>query len=402
MINIRTTEPLAFLTAFLMCLITVMPFSASYYSYALGIFILFFIYELHSYLKKGIPFRLRLTRPEKILFLGIIVFYGLVFLSVLSNGNNKDFHKFTWELCLAVPAFLMWWIGSRYDIKNSSLLGMTIGMLIICLIGLKQYFGDPGIRIESLYAHPNHFGTMINLTAPFIIYMIGTIKKKSIQAIGAVTVGLEAVCLYLTSSRGAILGLAVGIALAGLFTAGLYHREISKKNMLRAGLVILLVILFGIFAFGKMEANRTEQHFGGERLPMIEASIEMWKDHKITGVGLAQWEVNYYGNYRPSGIQEEDVSMPHNMPLYFLSTTGILGFTGYAVFILAAIYSIASLSKTSPDRYWIMAVFTMFFTFFIQGFVDTTIINKIPARAFYAFLMLGLVAESHSRCKQKG
>lgn len=45
---------------------------------------------------------------------------------------------------------------------------------------------------------------------------------------------------------------------------------------------------------------------GGERTIMLESSYRMWKDHKLSGIGMAHWKENYYGPYRPENKPNAD------------------------------------------------------------------------------------------------
>lgn len=92
--------------------------------------------------------------------------------------------------------------------------------------------------------------------------------------------------------------------------------------------------------FGYMQNHRNTDmaRLGGERIFMLSSSYEMWKDHKLSGIGVNSWETYYYSDrYHPEGAQEQHLTMPHNMFIYFLSTAGIiggLGFIGYTILTL--------------------------------------------------------------------
>lgn len=58
----------------------------------------------------------------------------------------------------------------------------------------------------------------------------------------------------------------------------------------------------------------------------------MWKDHKIIGIGLANWKVAYEKEYILPEVKEHDLTMPHNVFMIFLSQTGIIGILDYFIF----------------------------------------------------------------------
>ena len=92
--------------------------------------------------------------------------------------------------------------------------------------------------------------------------------------------------------------------------------------------------------------------------------------------------------------------MPHNMPLFFLSTSGIVGFAGYGFFVIMSVVTLTQIVKMRKDAGFALAIYMVFLSFFLQGFVDTTIINKIPARMYFV-LMGSFIPLCYMRLKQK-
>ena len=92
--------------------------------------------------------------------------------------------------------------------------------------------------------------------------------------------------------------------------------------------------------------------------------------------------------------------MPHNMPLFFLSTSGIVGFAGYGFFVIMSAVTLTKIVKIRKDSSFALVVYMVFLSFFLQGVVDTTIINKIPARMYFA-LMVSFIPLCYMQLKQK-
>lgn len=398
MVNNDKMTVAANLSIFLMLIIIAWCFKASYFSYALVIFALFLIADGIYSLRQKCSFFPKRNKSFYIMAAGILGFYLLFILTAISHWNRLDLVKsFDYaELCF--PFFMTWWILTKYDAEKGFRWGILIGSIIACCIGLYQWHVNPGVRIESSYAHPNHFGTMINLTLPIIGYYMLKIKNHVYQILSACTMIMQLVCLYLTGSRGALLAL-VGAAIVGLIWVYACLRKYQNINVGKyIWISIIVVLIGGGFVFYHMEQQRninvikmaeTEQSItqtGGERAQMFRASIAMWEDHKILGVGAGHWGEAYYGPYRPSDIHEEGHSMPHNMPLFFLSTGGIVGFAGYGIFIILTAVTLTKIVKKEKDSAFGLAVYMVFLSFFLQGLVDTTIINKIPARMYFALL----------------
>lgn len=361
-------------------------FKASYFSFAIGLFTLFVVFEVIYKYKYGVRILPHGSESFRYWSTGIFILYLLFLLSAVFHHDRSDIVQSINYMCLTAPFFMTWWISGRYSVKKGVKWGILVGMLIACGIGAYQWYLQPGIRVQSSYASPNHFGTMIDITIPFIAYFMLSCKNTIYRIIASVVLLGQAFCLYAASSRGALIGLMGGLILSTLVSWFVAKHETQfhfKKSVV--ALVLGLVILGGFGAY-YMEHGRVESHLGGERMFMIEASIDMWKDHPLIGVGAAHWYENYYGGYHPEGASEKGLTMPHNMPLYFLSTGGILGGIGFIAFYVLSFMGLYLALRKQESFLLSICALIPFFAFFIQGLVDTTIINKIPARMYFALM----------------
>lgn len=397
---------------FFIMIIISWEFKASYFSYALILFVLFLIIDGYYSFHHQLSFLPKRNKTFYVILLGILSFYLAFNFTSLMHWTHIDLVKsmdYTW---LCFPFFMTWWILSKYDAERGFRWGILVGAVIACVIGLHQWCINPGIRIESSYAHPNHFGTMINLTLPLIGYYAVHVKNNAYKILSVCTMIVQLGCLYLTGSRGALLAL-IGAVVLGMLWAYVSLREYKNIRFGKYACVFIILILIGggftLYHMGQernldvvrmAETGDSVAKAGGERMQMIRASIAMWEDHKLFGVGAGHWGEAYYGQYRPSDIHEEGHSMPHNMPLFFLSTGGLVGAAGYCIFIILSIVALTKVVKMGRSLKWGIAVYMIFLSFFLQGLVDTTIINKIPARMYFA-LMGSFIPLCYLHLKQK-
>lgn len=397
---------------FFIMIIISWEFKASYFSYALILFVLFLMIDGYYSFHHHLSFLPKRNKPFYVILLGILSFYLAFNFTSLMHWTHIDLVKsmdYTW---LCFPFFMTWWILSKYDAERGFRWGILVGAVIACVIGLHQWCISPGIRIESSYAHPNHFGTMINLTLPLIGYYAVHVKNNAYKILSVCTMIVQLGCLYLTGSRGALLAL-IGAVVLGMLWAYVSLREYKNIRFGKYACVFIILILIGggftLYHMGQernldvvrmAETGDSVAKAGGERMQMIRASIAMWEDHKLFGVGAGHWGEAYYGQYRPSDIHEEGHSMPHNMPLFFLSTGGLVGAAGYCIFIILSIVALTKVVKMGRFLKWGIAVYMIFLSFFLQGLVDTTIINKIPARMYFA-LMGSFIPLCYLHLKQK-
>lgn len=397
---------------FFIMIIISWEFKASYFSYALILFVLFLMIDGYYSFHHQLSFLPKRNKTFYVILLGILSFYLAFNFTSLMHWTHIDLVKsmdYTW---LCFPFFMTWWILSKYDAERGLRWGILVGAVIACVIGLHQWCINPGIRIESSYAHPNHFGTMINLTLPLIGYYAVHVKNNAYKILSVCTMIVQLGCLYLTGSRGALLAL-IGAVVLGMLWAYVSLREYKNIRFGKYACVFIILILIGggftLYHMGQernldvvrmAETGDSVAKAGGERMQMIRASIAMWEDHKLFGVGAGHWGEAYYGQYRPSDIHEEGHSKPHNMPLFFLSTGGLVGAAGYCIFIILSIVALTKVVKMGRSLKWGIAVYMIFLSFFLQGLVDTTIINKIPARMYFA-LMGSFIPLCYLHLKQK-
>ena len=225
------------------------------------------------------------------------------------------------------------------------------------------------------YAHPNHFGTMINLMAPCIVYADIKNKDKWYRILSVIVLASAIVCLVMTRSRGALIALSasviIGIIIAVFETRNFISPLVKKISII----VVAATIIFAGLGAYYMQSGRHEVKLGGERGSMITASIQMWD-----------------GKYHPINVHEQGLSMLHNMMLYYMSTGGTLGGFGYLIYLAATIAGLYATVRKQRDYYWCLLISIIFLSFFLQGMVDTTIINKIPSRMYFA--LMGIIAGS--------
>lgn len=369
-------------------IIICIPFSSAYFSYALGIFLLFLIYEIYKMHKEQGILLPQTTNNGRKLLIGTGVFYlvligdNLLLLDWESVKVGMDI------ALLSLPFYMFFFLGSKFQIDLGVKYGIIISGVIIAAYGL--YSGGYGIdvRYRSFFAHPNHFGTVIDMLCPFLCIWFCKNKSQWEKVALGLLIGVLLFCLYKTGSRGAIAALGGGILLSLLSVFWIQRKKLSFQAKRKIGIFCVAVCLIGGAAFGYLQAERSgTAKIGGERILMLEASYDMWEDHKWLGIGLSRWEEFYYSpEYHPVEGHEQGLSMPHNIPVYFFTGAGIGGGIGYLMFLLLSACVIYKTANSFNDIWFSAAILTAFWAFTIQGLVDTTIINKIPARIYFALI----------------
>ena len=290
---------------------------------------------------------------------------------------SETFKIIYWML----PFFLMYFLSSYAKYEFTACYVFHLALLISSIIGSIEYI-NINRRIMGPYGHPNHFGTMLDVLLPFCSCCAWQYYKKNrnlfFSIILFINVAWGYMILLLTGSRGAVLGIVIGAYLS-IFS------KIAWKKV--AVISALLVCIFAYFGYNGIQ--KFSRSYDYERVVLLESSYNMWKDHKLFGVGLDNWKEYYQKRYiLPEAINKK-LDMPHNVFAYYFSTTGLVGGIGFCILMLSIlVYLVKSSINMSLGNIFCYAMLWATIAITIHGLVDTGITMKSAARLFYACLGL--------------
>lgn len=329
---------------------------------------------------------------EKNIVIGLAIFGACIIIAGLINGDLVSVKKSIHYMRCAIPFFIGAFLLQNYKCQSGMYWGVCTSTFVLCILGVLRWDDSPVPLMISIYSQHNSFGMELELLIPFLL-SFALIEKNKIARlfIGAIFV-FAVCCLYFSGSRGAIIGLGGGVFVAAMIYLAFYPNKSLLKTKILMALFCLLILMTSFLVVFNVTSNRQDAG-GGERIMMLEASYSMWKDHKLAGVGETNWAKNYYGQYRPEGQREQGLNMPHNMPAYYLSATGIIGVVGYCAYIMfTGLGLIRIMRKQETINFGLMSVLVIFGAFFIHGMVDGTLINDRAARAYFLLFSLALAS----------
>lgn len=153
-----------------------------------------------------------------------------------------------------------------------------------------------GARISGTVSHPNLFAALIESFLPYVICIaIVHIKSKSYNTVTlwmAVLLSVTGVLsLLFTQSRGGFLGF-----LSGMFFLVVLKVCVTKKSSVNISIkkiftciLIMTILALGVFS----QIDKLSRSYDHERILLWTSSYHMWEDHKLIGVGLANWKAAY-------------------------------------------------------------------------------------------------------------
>ncbi len=268
----------------------------------------------------------------------VILFVLLGLLSVKMAGNfgvaNREFRVIVIE-----PALLYGLIRasnlSKRDLRRL-VDAFVLSALAVSLIGLYQYFftnwviiGEGVRRVLAVYGSPNNLALYLDRALPLVVALALFVDDKRRRIAYALIAVAIALCLYLTYSRGAWLGVVAGFAVISL---------LSGRRVRLAMIALLIVGAVVVIPF--LQTERAQSLFqsgtgtGFFRVSVWESAVAMIRDHPVFGVGLDNFLYEYPKYIKPEAWREPNLSHPHNIVLDFWVRLGILGVAALGWFVV--------------------------------------------------------------------
>ena len=380
----KTVNILAFLLTLAVC-----SYQSAFVSVAMG---MAGVYVIIDCIKKK---SIRGFSSDKACWLGIAFFLMTVVLASLLLGDRESIRTAFNYVYRSLPFFLIVYFKKQADITYAVLGGVCVCVLVDGLYTVYQYalilqgashIGKAG-RIELYYGHPNQYAMFLITMLPVLLFALQDrqLQRRSFVYADYFLLVLGLWSLLKTGSRGAFFGLMAGCLLVlAVYT---YRNKTLKKFL--AGLILCLSVsgLTSSFVTGGMLRS-----YDMERVLLLQSSYAMWQDHKLLGVGLENWEKEYKDKYILPDAKERDLPVPHNTLAWFMTTTGIIGGTGYLFYVF---YYVVLLFRRTGEatvrKKWIIyAVLLSFIAVNLHGMVDVGIASKGIARLIYLLLGFAL------------
>ena len=300
------------------------------------------------------------------------------------------------------PFFLLLIFANKKDSFAQAIwAGIVVGPIGICVGGdnaLKQFFILHQRRPDGIFDNPNALAGHLLLLIPIIL--AGLFDKgfnKILKILAMVSLIIVLLTLIITESRGAI----IALVLAGIGAIFYYTKNQKRAFMIMFISAILGVSLISFLApknidrFSRIfQYQKLEAYGDRERIYLWESATMMFKDHPVAGVGLGNFNSAYNSGYMMPDAKNNLLVHPHNMILYSMSETGIVGTIGLLSLIAwQLVISFKNRYKNTHNLYGDMFFFTII-TMLIHGMVDCMFHVGSFARIYWilwAFTCLSIV-----------
>jgi O-antigen ligase/tetratricopeptide (TPR) repeat protein len=185
------------------------------------------------------------------------------------------------------------------------------------------------------YGTPNIPAGIILLVGPVVLAWVAT-SRRPIWAFPLG--GLFGVVIYASGSRGAWVGLAAAVVVAGFLT--LWRRRAYVRNRLlgtrgrRITLAVAVIVACAIVAIALPRvATRLNQSGSAIRFAFWEDTFRLILANPLLGTGPGTWPFAHLGYANPDRALVI-VSHAHNIPLQIAANAGLIGIIAAAAFVV--------------------------------------------------------------------
>jgi len=307
--------------------------------------------------------------------------FFMIFLICSQNiKGRKHFEKIAISTACAISLIgldALWQLYSGRDfIRGNSLQGA---------IGLARATASfPGCNAMGIY-----LTALTPLIAGLALFS-SQVKNKIFFSLAAL---IGSVGVYLSLSRGAGLGLFVGI---------IFLCIVKKSKLIIASLVLLLVAYSFVMPKNIKEWAKSV-NFNPmilltcqTRISIYQNTMNMISQHPFIGVGVNTFSKNY-GKYKRADVEAvtktPDTIYAHNSFLQMAGEMGLLGLGVFLVFLFFVFKSAWQGFKKNTDPFlkaFSISVFASIFAYLINGLTETSLYHSRLVIIFWFLIGLGL------------
>ena len=304
--------------------------------------------------------------------------------SIIFSYNPLQSAKYFCDIWLyrLLPLFAITLVAKNYHILEKIVVGFIAAEAVECLVVIYQTVMGITNRPGGFGNHPMHLAGILAVVIPiaFVIVLDKNFNSK-----------LRHICMVLLPILlvGAVAGRSRGLWLTLLLVLPFvcYKYLLENKKLLFVA-VSILAVLFGVFWTTPKLKNRvasitnvTTDGSNIGRLSVWESSINMIKDHPVTGVGLRQFKRQYDEKY---DLKRVKFNLPHshNNFLQIFAEAGVIGLLGFLAFNIFVLWSnfIDWVKNKNPYSLLLFALWAGFTGF---GMIDATIYGSSASKTIW-------------------
>lgn len=340
--------------------------------------------------------------------LATLLFLSFLAINFLAAIFGLDFYNSFWSsfermegvISLIYLSFYLFLLTNIFKDKKDWLLNIRVILAVSCLVSLygivQRYnifnvFEAGTTRVGSTIGNSAFLAGFLLLAIGSGLYYYFQEENKKYRNISLAVTFLNLAVLLMTGTRGAILGLVVGLFVFMIINAIFVRGKLRQYSI--AGILIVLIAVSGFYFFrhnlaqsnistiSRLASISLNDATVRHRLIVWRMAINEFKERPLLGVGMENFNVVYNKYFTPD-ISENWFDRTHNIYLDQLMNSGIMGLLLYLSILFYLFYR---LFLSRKENYWLFAIFSS--TFIAYGIHNFFVFDTINTSFFYVFLI---------------
>jgi O-antigen ligase len=204
-------------------------------------------------------------------------------------------------------------------LRKRFLRGLLWFAFLVCIVAIVQRFTSTGKQSFTMgpFVYHNYFAVFVEALLPLAILAAIRETEKRIWFSFVSATMIAAVILSASRSGAALVFLETALILV-----------LTRKPL--AILLITTAAFTAIIGWDALATRLQERRAYYDRLQMLHSSLDMFRDHPLTGAGLDNWPIvfPYYARYDDGLFANQ----AHNDWAQIAAEAGIPGFVAFAIF----------------------------------------------------------------------
>lgn len=302
----------------------------------------------------------------------LLIFSGLIISTFINQYYRDGFGIIKgWFFDPLLFSFIMVTTLKNSDIEKI-IKTMFFSSVITSLIALQYFlFGKLTYdgRLAAFYSSPNYLAMFLAPSFFIGIYLIKNLKLAIEKFVTLFSFFIILGALYLTYSYATWIAIILSLFLAEF---------IKRRKKVNWKIPTIFILLLAVIIATQLNNPKFKNYFSERssiesRMMIWKSSLKITRDNLFFGIGPGNFQNKYleYQKYFPLYL-EWAVPHPHNLYLAFWLQSGILGFSGFIIFLFFwTKKTILLLGKQKNSAFLAVSLGIVFYTL-IHGMIDTT------------------------------
>lgn len=327
---------------------------------------------------------------------------GYGFLSLIWAQSITEGIKYLMVLFIGIMLVTLVNVYFTSRLQYLNLFYIWIFMIVVLIgIGLWNHFTKNHLAISTIntqadyvqgiptavFVNQNDYATLLAISAFFFVSLFKYSKTQFVKLAGILFLLLSLYLIYVTSSRGSMLGLSMGIA-AYIFL--LSKTVVKKWFLIIGGISTSLLLLLFSDKFQSIAQKFSGQGINPSNMGSNDVRVNLTKNAFYfiaetfgfgVGAGNSQYYLQHYSKYFT-----RDIFVMHNWWLEIFTNFGLVIFIGYVILFSTLITSFYRFLKKCTDNTEKMITEALLFA--LITFIPASISPSSVSNLFYHWVLI--------------